>query len=1238
MRKQFLNNFGSRKKKPPVFSTIFIQSAPLSLLRWTAPFLVVLMFVVLTAYSAWAQAYSGTLTGVITDPSGAVIPTAKIVVKDIERGVAFAADADASGRYLVRALPPSTYRLTVEAPGFKTHIQEGIVLTVNQSAGVDVRLAMGAESQRIEVDATTLALATQDAVTGQELDRKFINDLPLLGRNVFDLAGLTPGVTQASGGFSIAYHATNFISNGSRSAQTDVLIDGVSTTNYENGTGVLIPLYQPSVDAVQEFKVQQSGFSAEIGFSASTVMNVVTRSGTNQIHGTANWFLRNNILTANNWFSNAHGQPLSGRHFNRFGGTIGGPIKKDQTFYFANIEGLIDKSPATFQAGVPSAAMRKGDFAELCSAGFSSAGQCLDPTGNGQLWDPYTGVYVPAYGVPVRLGYIPFNNMATYMSPGSPRLAGTGQELPHAPGNLMDPVALKLMQQFPMPNINVGQPSYNRRLNWIGTGSNSTTAHQWDLKLDHAFNANDRSNVKFSRQAANVSAANAYGNIFNPSFTGPVLVTATLFALNHTHAFNASTLLSASYGFTRQFTDQRDVATNFPEDPITLLGMPDYMRQSGFKTSPAIVIAGYASPGVNIGSLPFALMRQGTETHDLNASISHTHGRHELKVGGGVRMHRINFVQPGTPGGMFIFPAFSTAQYFVTGGGDEMASFLTGIGYGDPVLAPSTYSMPAWVSTQNFGMAGFLQDNWRVNDRLTLNLGLRYEVETPRTERFNRQSYVDLDMDSPLKVPGYPNLKGGMQFVDDSNRHPYGWDNNNWAPRFGFAYRLSDKMVMRGGYGLFYSTTIRGASGTGGGGAQGFSRNTLWVTNYQNDGQTPCCRLSDPFPVTGPLLPTGSSLGALSFVGDSISGAPMRSNLLNATPYEQTWNFGLQRELRAGFLVDANYIGKKGTKLYFGGGSDMNHLGPEIESYDAAQLADLSTYVPNPFYGIIPASAPLGGPMILKAQLQRPYPQFQNLSTQPLPVANSSYNAFQLKVEKRFSHGFQMLATYTLSKSLDDASGGTLSWMTGIPSSLQNPNNRSLERSISAFDIPQVFGLSYSYDLPFGRGKAMGSNWHPVLNALLGGWQTNGIWRFSAGQPLALSVSQGKSLPTYGPQRPNLAADLRKNSDSNFLQQYFANPEVATKPAPFTLGNAPRTTSSVRTPGVNNANLSLVKSFDLHFLRESMKMDFRAEAFNALNHPQFCGPNTAIDGGSFGQVWSTCNSPREIQMGLKLYW
>jgi hypothetical protein len=1177
----------------------------------------------------YAQVYSGSLTGVVTDPSGAVIAGAKVMVTDAGKGFLYRASTDDSGRYLVRPLPPSTYQLTVEAAGFKRHVQDSLVLNVNQSARVDVSLALGTDTEVVEVYSSATALATQDAVTGQELTRTFVNDLPLLGRGVFDLAGLAPGITQVQGGFAIANYANNFISNGSRNATSDILLDGVSTTNYEAGSGIQVPLITPSVDSVQEFKVQQSNFSADTGFSGSTVINVVSRSGTNEIHGSGYWFLRNNALTANNWFANAHDTKMAARRYNDFGGTVGGPIKKNKLFYFVDIEGLRDVNSTTYQAGVPSAQMRAGDFREICSAGFSAAGACNDP--NGQLWDPYSGVYVPQLGGPYRTTYIPFNNLATYMSPGSPVLTAMGRGLPNRPGNLIDPVAAKLMSYYPLPNVNVGQASYNRYDNWISSGANVQTGYQGGIKIDHAISDNSRTSFKYSRQAGQVVGANPYGNVYNPTFTGPAMVHNQLVSLNHNRSFGPRTLLTLSLGFVRDYQHQQDVSSNYPSsDAVTDLGLPEYMRRSGFRASPAIAVSGYASPmGISIGSLPYAEMQQGSETWDLSPSVSRIQGSHDLKIGAQARMHRINFVQPGAPGGIYPYYVNGTSQFPLWGGGDSFASLLTGIGV--PLGPNGQYDIPVFVSTQNFGYGGYLQDNWRITERLTLNLGLRYEVETPRTERHNRQTYIDLNAASPLQVPGFPNLKGALGFVDDSNRSPYGWDRNNWAPRLGFAYRLGDKTVMRGGYGIFYAATMRGAAGSSG--VLGFSRRTNWIVSW--DGQTPWARLSDPYPITGPLLPEGSKLGAMSFVGDSISG-PMRQ-MLNATPYEQSWSFGLQREAPGGIVLDANYVGKKGTKLYFAGSGEFNHLGSEIESYSAAQIADLVSYVANPFAAVVPAGTPLSASVVQKYRLMLPYPQFASVDSTPLPVADSIYHSLQLRAEKRFSHGLQFLATYTVSKSIDDASAGAVTWMGGS-ASLQDPNNRSLERSLSQFDIPQLFVLSYVYDLPLGRNKALGRSWNPIVSAVLGGWKTNGIWRFSAGQPLALYMDGSTPLPTYGAQRPNLTGTLVRNTGADWLTHYFANPEVVSVAAPYTLGTAPRTLSSVRVPGVNSSNLSLFKYFELEKLRPGARVEFRSEFFNAFNHPQFCGPVSTVNNAMFGQVTSTCTAPREVQMALKFQW
>jgi len=540
------------------------------------------------------------------------------------------------------------------------------------------------------------------------------------------------------------------------------------------------------------------------------------------------------------------------------------------------------------------------------------------------------------------------------------------------------------------------------------------------------------------------------------------------------------------------------------------------------------------------------------------------------------------------------------------------------------------YDIPAWVSTQSRSYGAYVQDNWRLSDKLTLNLGIRYEIDTPRTERHNRQSYIDLDAASPLKVAGFSSLKGALAFVDNNNRSGYGWDHNNFAPRIGLAYKLNNKTVIRTGYGIFYTATTRGAAGTGSG-TLGFSRQSHWIVSP--DGKTPWARLSDPYPLTGPLIPQGSKEGALSFVGDAISG-PMR-NILNATPYEQAWNFGIQRETVFGILLDANYVGKKGTKLYYAGSGEFNILGRDVERMSAAQLTDLNTMVANPFAAVVPSGTPMSTATIQKYKLMLPYPQFSSVKSTPLPTANSLYQALQIRADKRLSHGLQFLVSYAYARSMDDASAGAVTWMGGW-GSLQNPNDRRAEHALSTFDIPHLFVFSYVYDLPVGRGKMLGSNWNPVFNAVLGGWKTNGIWRFSKGQPISVSMSGSTPLPTYGAQRPNLSGDLKRNEGADWMLHYFANPGVVTAAAPFTLGTAPRTLDSVRTPGVNSANLSLFKYFELEKLRPGARVEFRSEFFNAFNHPQFCGPNSNVTSAQFGRISSTCTAPREVQLALRL--
>jgi hypothetical protein len=1179
----------------------------------------------------WAQVYSGSLTGIVTDPSAAVIPGAKVTLTDVDKHFEFTAVTDAVGRYLIRSLPPSTYDLKVEAPGFTTAIQNGVILTVNQNANVNVAMQVGASATVVEVSATSAALlATQDASTGQELDRRMINDLPLLGRGVFDLATLSPGMTPA-GNFGSG--GINFVSNGSRNSTADILINGASATSFEQNSGILEPLYTPSVDSVQEFKVQQSNFSAEIGFSGSTIINMVTRSGTNEFHGSGWWFFRDKSLNANNWYNNAAGTPLSPRRYNLFGGTVGGPIIKDKTFFFFNYEGSRNTSASTYRFGVPSEAMRKGDFGEICSEGFDAAGQCLNPDGEGQLWDPYSGVFDENVGGAVKSRFIPFNRMDLYESPGNPLLDGTIYQARPGVGNLIDPVAAKMITYFPLPNLNVGQANYNRHNNFLKAASNKGRDDLWDVKIDHSFNEKNRLSAHFAHGTSFSTPANIFGNPLDPVATAPSPGSNYVFAANYNRTLTPTSLLTLTLGFTRSYFNGSDLATAYPDyDPVKDLGFPEYIKTSGFKATPSAAMDQYATSGnANIGSIPWGIYRAAPETFHLAGSWSRISGRHDLKIGGEGRMHRISMDQPGEPAGTFWFDQ-NTLSPEPWVGGDSMASFLTGLG-GES--AWGEYEIPMVPSTQSFRFAAYVQDNWRVTNKLTVNLGLRYDLETPRTERYDRQSYIDPNAPSPVQAPGFTNLTGAMKFATPEHRYNYGWDRNNFGPRFGFAYEMTPKTVFRGGYGIFYQITTRGAAGVGAYGFAGFDRYTPWVTTYQYDGATPGARLSNPYP-DGIWLPPGSSLGDLSFVGESLHDPILG---MDATPYEQTWTIGIQHQLPGNIVIDANYVGKKGTKLLFAGAEQTNILGQQVESYSAEQKAGLITYVPNPFYGILPDNTSLGAAEIQAYHLQLPYPQFTGVADIAPPVANSIYHSFQLRLEKRFSKGLQFLVTYTNSKSIDNASltHGGLTWLGGRVS-LQDPNRRYLERSLSDWDMPQVFGVTYVYELPFGRGRAFGNNWHPLVEAVLGGWKTNGIWRFSSGQPLALGLNGGISLPTYGGQRPNLSGTLQRNTGSDWRDRYFANPEVVSTPEPYALGTAPRNLPNVRSPGVNTANLSVLKEFFMNKVREGMRLEFRAEFFNAFNHPQFGAPDTTWEGGNFGAVTYQQNDPREIQLALKFYW
>jgi hypothetical protein len=1367
--------------------------------------------------AASAQLYTGSISGTVTDPSGAVIAGAKVVATDRDKGFTFPGATDSSGRYVLRNIPPATYYVTVEAAGFEKERKDGIVIAVNLNATIDFSLKVGAPAITVEVQATGVELQTQDAVTGQVIGRKAINDLPLVGRDVLQLTFLAPGIVSVA---EAAHNdenynestGVNFNSNGGRNGTADVVMDGTSISNIEQNGGTNAVLRSPPVDSIEEFKVQQTNFSAEFGFAGGTVINAVTRSGSNQFHGSLHEFWRNQILDANDWLANANGTPIQPLHRNQFGGTFGGPIRKNKTFFFFDFDGLRLRSFTSNGGGVPTLCERGdpsglcpfaaanggnalGDFEETCTLGsdpvsgapltFNASGQCISTSpgqgetpiqggASGQLWDPYSGVSTvnnpPNFRFATRQTFIPFNNLATYTSAG----------LPGGAGNLIDPLSAKLILLYAKPNVSTSTPTFLGGSNFSFAGINPSTDNTWDIKIDHHFNDRNLLSAKYSQDNFSSNSANCYGNFADPcSVAGPTIGHTYLLAVNYTRTFSSKLLNNLTYGGARNFSYSEGIGANigfsqFKTDLNNLFSLPGQscnltaasatqcfgaagLEEGGnlFNAVPFINLTGtYSSPNL---SGTFFVIRQGQDTQSVADTVSWLHGKHEFKFGGEARVARDNYVQPGWPAGEFDFSYIGTAQFSDAGidgpnnvgapadGGDDLASMLVGVG--DPLNGGTPPSgcgngtggcfrgFNNFVSTQNWRYAAFVNDTFHATSKLTLNLGLRYELSLPRTERFNRMESLDPNKLSAIQynneqlngvniggtfVPGIntfnntplvgtdmattPNalgipsptvLHGAEVFAgqNGASRYTYNPYYKMIQPRIGLALQLPHNAVLRGGYGIYFDAPRSAVSGTGPVGFDGFDIQPPWITvdlsaaNIAN--QIPCGRLSNPNAnptagcnVTNVVFPTppGNTQGAFNNIGFSANGPIPIIN--SKIPYEQSWSFGFQKELPSKILLDMNYVGKKGTHLYAGGFNSLQYLPRAFEQavlsgkLSGGKNGDISTInallVTNPFASSN-FGAPCNGPTdpnyicsdgsgegslastISATQLLSPFPQFAGFGGDAFPVADSTYHALQVRAERSFANGLEFLVTYTWSKSIDNSSFQDFSNQflgNGRGStSFQDPFNPRGDRAVSVFDIPQVFQLNYDYEFPLGRGKAFGGNMNPVLNAIVGGWQTSGIWTISDGRPLPLTGSRD-SIPTYG-QRPNLLAPLKRSSSSYQRligttnnpspANYFANPGDLQVPDSFTFGDAPRTTTSVLSPGTRDTSLALFKEFPLARVREGMRLEFRAEASNALNHPQFKAPDTdAAHGSTFGTIVTstgsvTIGSPRELQLGLKLY-
>lgn len=1142
-----------------------------------------LLLALTVAATGWSQSFTAAIRGTVTDSTGAAVPEAKVIVTEADRSVAHPTVTDAQGRYVVTALQPGNYTLTVEASGFKKHVQNVFQLTVQQQASLDIQLQVGDISTAVEVSEAAPLLNTTIANLGQTIDNRFMVSMPNIARDSLSLVYLTPGVVGAGG--RRGDNNTNFVVSGTRNSTSDVMVDGVTVTTVEQNSGVTDLKYKPSVDAVQEFKMQTNFFSAEYGQTGGGVVNMVTKSGTNEFHGTGYWFFRDGTLNANDWFANRGGVARPSYRRNQWGGVLGGPVKKNQTFFFAAYENTRAKTPQTNTSTFPTLEQRDGDFSRTLN-------------GSGQLMT----IYDP-------LSY----NAAT----------GTRQAFAQnrIPQNRINPVVAKVLPFMPQPN-QVTNAVTNTN-NWFAQGTSESKVQDITAKIDHNFNESNRITGRYSYNPNTGTPQNLFGEN-NPAVSfssGPSRTKTTSSVVDFTRVQSPTTIWTFRYGL---------IYSNFGRDPFqsfdpTALGLPQYMKDNATNlVFPNFEAVNYR----NIGTEGWWIMDRQETVHQVSGSMTKTMGAHNLKVGAEMRQYILDYLQPGYPSGHFIFRPQQTSQMLNTGSsvqGNSFASMLLGFGNGsDYHIDPKAFSRSRY-------MGFYIQDDWKITRTLTLNLGLRYEFDIPRWERDRRYSYWDLDAQSPIQVPGY-DLKGAYRFTDYSTQSPFNGDYNNFSPRVGFAWAANNKTAIRGGAGLLYSlsrATVFGHTGSG------FTTNSSMIWTKDSDA-TQYAGLSNPYP-DGLFLPPGRSLGDMSFVG-------LGANTIvreNRNPEYYQWNLSIQRELGWSSVLEVNYTGNRGVHL-LSPDTSMTRLDP---SYWGQGRTALQANVSNPFYGAITDTRGLlAGQTIQQFRLLRNMPQFDGASRSEPNRADSVYHGLQVKYEKRFSSGLSALVHYTFSKMIDTASvtSGNVNWLGGT-SNMQNFFDYRQERSLSAHDIPHRFVASGVYQLPFGHGRKFASGMNRLVDAFIGGWDISGFLTMQAGAPLQILQDGGQLWDNNAGQRPNLIGDPSTSGRvQDRLNQYF-NPAAFTRGLTDTFGSAPRYLG-YRGPGIRTLDASLLKSFRV---KEGQRAEFRLEMQNSTNTPIFGDPsagsnssNTAganYGSATFGQITGMKVGARNVQLGIKYY-
>jgi hypothetical protein len=1155
----------------------------------------------LTAALLFSQTDKAQVSGVLTDPSKAPIADAEVTLTSLATDAQRSAKTNSEGYYTLLLIEPGTYTLRIQKAGFQSIVQAGLKLDVAQSARLDFALSIGSVSQEVTVTASAPLLESDTSTLGQTIDNSTIVNLPLNGRNSYAFATLVPGVRAALSFTGVAYsfYTDQFVSmNGSRPNQNLFLLDGGANSNAAfNGPG-----FYPSVDLVQEYKVETNNYRAEFTDTTGGVVNVITKSGTNQIHGDLFEFLRNSKLVATNFFLNQAGQQKGAFTFNQFGATVGGPVViphlyngRNKTFFFFSYEGLrwVQAYPVT--ASLPTNAQRTGDF----SSTRNQSGQLIT-------------IYDPASTVAGGNG--------TYT-----RAAFPGNLIP---ASRQDPVAVNIMTHVPLANL-PGAP-YTGANNFTSDSSAPLVKDAYSPRIDHAFNDSNKFFARASINQTDTGRPLLYGKdylVATPINAQNEYDNSRQATANYTSVLSPSTVLELSSSFVRYTLNRITPAVGY--NPVNL-GFPSYLNQLQPALSPCfpvVAVSGLGVPllasgvgGGYIGSCGF--LDDGYDNFNNYGNLTRTVGSHTLKFGGRFTAKRFNTNRNSVANSSYTFTPSLTQ-----GPNPLAASSTSGLAYASYLLGLGSGS----ITTNGPGQAllyraygGFFQDDWKTTSKLTLNMGIRWDHASPWAERYNRVTDLNFTAASPLAVPGF-NLTGGLEFpgINGLSRGQY---NSSWgdiAPRFGFAYMVKPQTVLRGGFGIFYGPPTPNAFNGNSIPISGYQSSTAWVGSI--DGLTPTNYLSNPYP-NGFTRATGSSLGLGTLLGNAIVG--LDRNHLDPQSYQ--WNFGIQQSLPWQFVLEAAYAGSRGLHL----DGDLNYNA--LPDQDLALGSKLTTKVANPFYGLLPAGSALNTPTISYGQLLLPYPQFSAVTAGDASYGSSIYHALEVTVRRRVANSLSILASYTFSKLIDDVPNPT---ETGFPgesitgTAFQDPNNRASERALAPFDAPQSFTLNAYYDLPFGHGHSLLAN-KGVLTQVLGNWRIAAINTYRSGVPLGLTMASSTLGSFEGTQRPNWNGDTQTVSGSiaDRLTDYF-NTAAFTAPAPYTYGNVGRLISSLRGPGIVNLDISLDKEFSIY---EQVKLQFRAEAFNSLNHPQFGLPGTVIGSSTAGVISQQVNLPRDIQFALKL--